>query len=95
MPFSYCHIFSVFPLYLHLSSFTRTPILSSSPHPIFEPPTPPPPYKVVGESSLAVLDARSGSLLAAAAVPQPPKRKPIIGDFDDDGAAEVSLKAVN
>ena len=45
--------------------------------------------QVVGEAGLAVLDARSGDLLAAAPVPQPPLRKPILGDFDDDGAAEV------
>jgi hypothetical protein len=46
---------------------------------------------VVGEAELAVLSAVDGTVLATAPVPQPPRRRPILGDFDADGAAEVLL----
>ena len=44
---------------------------------------------VVGDESLMVVGATFGEVLCDAPVPQPPRRKPILGDFDDDGAAEV------
>ena len=46
---------------------------------------------VAGESRLAVLSALTGEVLAEAGVPEPPRRRPILGDFDDDGASEVLL----
>ena len=43
---------------------------------------------VSGEHNLMLLSA-SGHLRAEAQMPQPPRRRPILGDFDGDGAADV------
>jgi hypothetical protein len=45
---------------------------------------------VVGDSSMSVVGA-GGEMLATIPLAQPSRRKPIIGDFDADGAAEVML----
>ncbi|KAG5190988.1 hypothetical protein JKP88DRAFT_296872 [Tribonema minus] len=46
---------------------------------------------VAGEAEVVVYAARTGRVLGRAALPEPPALPPVVGDLDNDGAADVLL----